>query len=101
MDYYWPTETYCFVMKRAGFKEVTSCTPRLDPHTIKEMKLLQGKGVFPCVDYQAFADGTPTVIIKGKRQNHHRFLASNLYSVAYNSSSGLKGVCLPEIATAS
>ena len=62
-DYYWPTETYCSVAKRAGFKEVFSYVPELNPHTIGEIKLLQGVGVFPRVDCEALAGETPTVVI--------------------------------------
>lgn len=66
-DYYWPTETYCSVMERAGFREVISYVPKLNPRTIEEIKFLQGEGVFPDVDYQALVDETPTVIIVGKK----------------------------------
>ena len=66
-DYYWPTKTYCTVMKTAGFREVTSYVPQLNPRTIEEIESLQIKGLFPDVDYQALIDETPTVIIVGKK----------------------------------
>ncbi len=66
-DYYWPTETYCSVMERAGFREVTSYVPKLNPRTIEEIKVLQSEGLFPDVDYQALVDENPTVIIVGKK----------------------------------
>jgi hypothetical protein len=66
-DYYWPTETFCSVMERAGFREITSYVPKLNPCTIEEIKFLQGKGIFPNVDYQALVDETPTVIIVGEK----------------------------------
>ena len=66
-DYYWSTKTYCSLIKRAGFRDVTSYVPKLSPHTIEEIKFIQSKGVFPDVDYQALVDETPTVIIVGKK----------------------------------
>ena len=66
-DYYWPTETYCSVMERAGFREVTSYVPELNPRSIKEIKFLQSNDFFPDVDYQALVDEKPTVIIVGKK----------------------------------
>jgi ubiquinone/menaquinone biosynthesis C-methylase UbiE len=66
-DFYWPTETYCSVMEKAGFKDVTSYVPKLNSLTIKEIELLKKEGVFPEVDYQALIDERPTVIISGKK----------------------------------
>jgi hypothetical protein len=54
-------------MKTAGFREVTSYVPQLNPRTIEEIESLQIKGLFPDVDYQALIDETPTVIIVGKK----------------------------------
>ncbi len=66
-DYYWPTETYWSVMERAGFREVTSYVPKLNPGTIEEILFLQNEGVFPDVDFQALVDETPAVIMVGKK----------------------------------
>jgi hypothetical protein len=66
-DYYWPIETYCSVMKRAGFRAVTSYVPELNPRSIKEIKFLQSNDFFPDVDYQALVDEKPTVIIVGRK----------------------------------
>jgi len=61
-DYYWPIETYCSVMERAGFRKVTSYVPQLNPRTIEEIESLQIKGLFPDVDYQALIDETPRLL---------------------------------------
>ena len=66
-DYYWPIETYCSVMERAGFREVTSYVPELNPRTIEEIEFLQSNDFFPDVDYQALVDEKPTVIIVGEK----------------------------------
>jgi len=66
-DYFWPTETYSSVMGRAGFRELTSYVPKLNPCTIEEILFLQDKGVFPDVDFQVLVDETPTVIVVGKK----------------------------------
>ena len=66
-DYYWPIETYCSVMERVGFREVTSYVPEVNPRTFEEIEFLQSKDFFPDVDYQALVDEKPTVIIVGKK----------------------------------
>ena len=66
-DYYWDTETYCSMMKKAGFREVISYVPRLNPRTIEEIEFLQSKGGFPNVDYKLLVNESPTVIIVGKK----------------------------------
>jgi hypothetical protein len=66
-DYYWPIETYCSVMERAGFREVTSYVPERNPRTIEEIEFLQSNDFFPDVDYQALVDEKPTVIIVWKK----------------------------------
>jgi ubiquinone/menaquinone biosynthesis C-methylase UbiE len=66
-DYFWPTETYSSVIGRAGFREVRSYVPRLNPRTIEEIEFLKSQDFFPNVDYQALVNENPRVIIVGKK----------------------------------
>jgi len=66
-DYFWPTKTCSSVMGKAGFRELTSYVPKLNPCTIEEILFLQDKGVFPDVDFRVLVDETPTAIMVGKK----------------------------------